>query len=166
MALRYVILLCCFLSFTHWSTAQRVLLVERLNSAYTEKLFIGNYIQYRLVDEKGWREREIYDLREDQQLIVLADRYLSLDQIDRIRFRRPWASALGAVFLTFGASWSGFAAIGYAVDGDPETRYGRGDAIVTGVSVGLGLLMLKLRNQNVRFGKGKRNRLRIVDISF
>lgn len=166
MALRYVLLFFCLLSGAQWSTAQRVLLVERLNSAQTEKLFSGNYIQYRLVGEEGWRESEIYDLREDQQLIVLADRYLKLDEIERMRFRRPWATALGAVFLTFGVSWSGFAAIGYSVDGDPETNYGRGDAIVTGASLGLGLIMLKLSNRNVRFGKGKRNRLRIVDISF
>lgn len=166
MAHRYFFLFFSLLIFSQWGAAQRVLLIERLNSAQTEKLFAGSYIEYRLVDEEGWRESQIYELREDQQLIVLADRYLQLDQIEMMRFRRPWTGAIGAMFLTFGASWSGFAAIGTATDGDPDTRYRGSDAIVTGISMGIGLIILQFGKRKLRFGEGKRNRLRILDISF
>ncbi len=144
---------------------QRVLLIEKSGSAKTQKIFEGQYIEYRLRDDEDWYPGDIREFRIDQNLIELDDRYIKLDEIDAFRYSRGWSQALGYSLVTFGVSWSGFALIGNWTDGDPETKYGSGDAIVTGTSIGLGVLMSQLfKHKVVRFGG--RKRLRMVDISF
>ena len=148
-------------------SAQRVLLVEKLNSAQTTKLYVGSYIQYRLVDDKTWYGERIYDLREDTQALVFPDRYVPIENIVMMRQRKPAAKALGLMLVTFGLSWSGFAAIGTATDGNPDTNYRWSDAAVTGVSVGTGMLLPALfGTRKMRFGEDRRMRLRIIDITF
>ena len=147
--------------------AQRVLLIEKPNSAQTMKLYAGSYIQYRVVGDDTWYGEHIYDLRDDTQAVVFPDRYLPIADIAMMRQRRPVARALGLTLLTFGLSWSGFAAIGTATDGDPETNYQVSDAVVTGIAAGSGLLLPALfGTRRMRFGEGQRFRLRIIDISF
>ncbi|WP_367393050.1 hypothetical protein [Lewinella sp. LCG006] len=147
--------------------AQRVLLIEKLNSPKTTKLYVGDYIQYQLVDEKDWYGERIYDLRDDTQALVFPDRYVAIEDIAMLRQGKPWARNIGLMLVTFGVSWSGFALLGTATDGDPETGYERSDAIVTGVAVGTGVLLPALfGTKRMRFGEGERLRLRILDISF
>lgn len=148
-------------------SAQRVLLIEKNNSPRTTKIYTGDYIQYRLTGEKDWFGDHIYELRDDVQALVFPDRYVSIADIDRMREGRPWARNIGLMLMTFGASWSGFAAIGTLTDGDPDTNYRWSDAAVTGISVGTGLLLPALfGSRRLRFGENSNLRLRIVDISF
>ncbi|MEM1214999.1 MAG: hypothetical protein AAGJ82_04905 [Bacteroidota bacterium] len=147
--------------------AQRMLLLEKTNSAKTHKIYEGSLLRYQVVDDKTWYEGEIMELREDIQAIIFPDRIVSLDKITRLRSRRRWPYIVGLPLITFGTSWSGYALIGYAVDGDPETKYGRGDAIVTAVSVGAGLLAITaFGNRKIRVGAEQKRRLRVVDVSF
>jgi hypothetical protein len=166
-------LLRLFLCFTLFSclnwclSAQRVILVEKRNSPRTQKIFAGDYIQYRLIDDEQWYTGQIEELRPDQQLIGFEDRYVAISGIRQMRRGRPGAQRLGIMLGTFGVAWSGFAAIGTATDGDPDTRYQWSDAAVTGIAGGLGLLLPALfGNQKTRVGPDQRRRLRIVDISF
>lgn len=160
----YLLLL---LALTFSLKAQRVLLIEKPNSALTTKLYSGNYIEYRLEGEDTWYGEHIYDLREDTQALVFPSHYVPISEITMMRQRRPVARALGLTLLTFGISWSGFAAIGTATDGNPDTRYEASDAIVTGIAAGSGLLLPALfGTRRMRFGEGERFRLRILDISF
>jgi hypothetical protein len=147
--------------------AQRVILVEKRNTARTQKIFTGDYIQYRLVDDEQWYQGFIEELRPDQQLIGFEDRYVAIDQIRQLRRGRPGAQNLGIMLGAFGLAWSGFAAIGTATDGDPDTSYRWSDAAVTGVAGGLGLLLPALfGTKKTKVGPDQRRRLRIVDISF
>ena len=147
--------------------SQKVLLIEKRNKAQTQKLYEGAYIQYKLIGEKKWRAGEIYDLRDDTQMIVFRDHYLPLDQIQMMRERKPWPRNIGYMLMTFGLSWSGIAALGTATDGDPDTNYELSDAAVTGVSVGTGLLLPMLfGTRKIRFGEQQKWRLRVVDVSF
>jgi hypothetical protein len=146
---------------------QRILLIEKRNSAQTRKLFIGDYIQYQLAGEEAWQEGEIRDLRYDLQLIVLDDRYVDISKVGMLRWQPGWAQPIGISLLTFGVSWSGFAFIGTLTDGDPNTRYRWSDLGVTLTSAGLGLLIPTLfGNRRLRLGDRGRHRLRIVDITF
>lgn len=164
--MRYLYLFVCFLTLSTLS-AQRVLLIEKLNSAKTTKLYVGDYIQYQLVGEKDWYGERIYDLRDDTQALVFPDRYVAIEDIAMLRQGKPWARNIGMMLVTFGVSWSGFALLGTATDGDPETGYRSSDAIVTGVAAGTGLLLPVLfGTRRLRFGEGHRLRLRILDISF
>lgn len=146
-------------------TAQKVLQIERFGRADTEKIFIGEGIEYRLKGEKDWRYAVIEDIQVEEKLLVFADRYLDPEKIDALRYYRPGIRRLGFQMMTFGVAWSGFALIGTAVDGDPETSYRISDAVVTATSIGLGFAVMHLfKYKKIRFGK--RRRLRIVDIRF
>ena len=147
--------------------AQRVPLIEQPNSAQTTKLYTGSYIQYRLEGDDSWYGEHIYDLRDDTQAVVFPDRYVPISEITMLRQGRPVVRGIGLTLLTFGLSWSGYAAIGTATDNDPNTNYRTSDAIVTGVASGIGLLLPALfGTKKMRFGEGERLRLRIIDITF
>ncbi|MEL6837346.1 MAG: hypothetical protein AAFP77_30345 [Bacteroidota bacterium] len=147
--------------------AQRVLLIEKLNSAQTTKLYAGSYIQYRIVGDDSWYGEHIYDLRDDTQALVFPNHYVPISEITMLRQRRPAVQGLGITLITFGLAWSGYAAIGTATDNDPNTNYRTSDAMVTAVASGTGLLLPALfGTKRMRFGEGERLRLRIIDITF
>ncbi len=167
MKLFYLLPFLLFLGFSAELSAQRVLLVEKRNSPRTQKLYAGDFIQYRLFGEEDWYRGEIYDLRADEQLIVLEDRYIDIQQVEMFRYGRPWSSAAGTGLTTFGVSWSFFALVGTATDGNPDTSYRWSDAMVSATSIGLGLLIPRLfGRRKMRFGEEEKRRLRIIDISF
>ena len=147
------------------AAAQRVILIEKAGSARTQKIYEGQYLNFRLQGDDIWYEGDIMNLRVDQNLIEFGDRYVELDKIEALRRPKGWSQALGYSLLTFGVSWSGFALVGKLTDGDPETHYDGRDAIISGVSMGLGFGLSQLFRYKVyRFGKNRR--LRMVDISF
>lgn len=145
--------------------AQKVLQIEKYGQAKTEKIYIGTGIEYRLKDSKEWRYAVIEGLNTDQNLIVLADRYLDPEKIDAFRYYRPNIKRLGIQVMTFGVAWSGYALIGTAFDRDPSTHYRLSDGIVTAAALASGFSITQLfKYKKVRFGK--RKRLRMVDITF
>lgn len=147
--------------------AQRVLLVEKLNSPKTLKLYEGSYIQYQLVGDKDWYKGRIEELREDVQLIAFEDRLVPLANVATLREGRSWAKNIGTMLTTFGVAWSLIAVVGTATDNDSDTHYEWSDAIVTGAFAGTGLVLpLVLGNKRMHVGEGKNRRLRIIDIRF
>lgn len=146
-------------------SAQKVMQIERYGSPQTEKILIGDIIEYQLEGEDFFRTGYIEDFRVEDNLIQMGDYYLNVDDIAALRFDRRWAKAGGAGLMIFGASWSGFALLGYATDGDPSTNYGTLDALVSLTSVGLGYGISRLfRYKVVRFND--RRWLRLLDLSF
>lgn len=146
--------------------AQKALQIERYGSPDTEKFFAGDILVYRLAGEEHYQEGYIEGFRMEDSLIIFGDRYVNVHDIESLRFDRAWARAGGTSLVVFGLAWSGFAAVGYATDGDPETSYRWADAAVTGVSTlaGLGLRRF-FKYKRVRLS-GKRYRLRLVDLRF
>lgn len=107
----------------------------------------------------------IEDLNVEQNLIVLADRYVDPDKIAAFRYYRPISRNLGFQMMTFGVAWSGYALIGTALDRNPDTHYELSDGIVTATSLAAGYAVTKLfKYKKIKFGK--RKRLRLVDIRF
>jgi hypothetical protein len=146
-------------------TAQRYLLVETANRAQTLKIQEGSTLTYRMQGESDWLTGKIVELRADQQLVAIDNYYLDIRKVDALRQTRPWALPTGVMLTTFGAAWSGFALIGKATDGNPDTRYEARDAVISGVSLGVGLAIGRLLRHKV-LKLGDRRRLRIVDVSF
>jgi hypothetical protein len=127
--MRTVLCLLFFLSLANFSFGQKILQIETYGRAKTEKLFIGQGITYQLKDSKDWHYVIIEDLLIEQQLIQTVRGYLKLSDIGALRNERGWAQAAKVSLITFGAGWSLFGIIGYATDGNPETKYSAGDAI-------------------------------------
>lgn len=165
--MRYLLLLFLLVTGLNGSFlyAQKVLQIERYGRAKTEKIFIGEGIEYRLKGGDDWRYAVIEGINIEQNLIVLADRYLDPAKIDAFRYYQPNMKRLGIQVMTFGAAWSGYALIGTAFDRDPSTHYRLSDGIVTAAAAATGLGITQLfKYKKVRFGK--RKRLRLVDITF
>ena len=69
-----LLLLCTLLSaffFSIDSHAQKVLQIERYGRAETEKIFIGEGIEYQLTDSKDWRYAVIEDINIEQNSEIL-----------------------------------------------------------------------------------------------
>lgn len=148
-----------------WLIGQKMLLLEKANSPNSRRIYVGDFLQYRIAENDFWSGGEIYDLQLKNQLIVFEDRYVDIQQIESIRFPRSFAKPLGISLMTFGAGWSAFAAVGYNTDGNPDTQYSAGDAIVSATAIGLGFLIPKIFGAN-KVKLGKKRRLRIIDVSF
>ncbi len=147
------------------ASAQRYLLIEKLNSPRTTKIAEGSVITYRLKGDAEWHTGRIQHLRTDQPLIAVDDYYVNLTEVEALRKTRLGARAGSAMLTTFGLSWSGLALIGKLTDGDPETQYNARDAAISATSVASGWLIGKLFRYRT-FAVGNRYRLRIIDLSF
>ncbi len=145
--------------------AQRVLLFEKLTASKSDRVYEGDALRFRLKGDKFWQQGYIREMRPDIQALVINDRYVLIDEIEAIHLGTTVAAKLGLGLITFGAGWSFFAAVGYAVDRDPSTSYSGTDALVTAVSVGTGFLLFKVLGTR-KFKPGRYKRLRIVDLSF
>lgn len=144
---------------------QKVLQVETYGKVKTEKIYIGTPITFQLLGTEVWQNAYIEDLRLEDSLLVMPDRYVKLGQIGALRYNRSWTKPVSTGLLLFGASWSGFAAIGFHTDGDPETSYRPADAIVSLSSIGLSFAIRSLfKHKTIHFGK--RKRLRMLDLRF
>lgn len=145
--------------------AQKALQIEKYGSPRTEKIYIGDPITFQLRGEEDFRSSYIENLRVEDSLVVLSGRYVKVQDIVALRYERTWPRATGLSLFLFGVGWSGFAAIGTALDGDDSTRYRWSDAIVSATSIGLSFsIPLLFKNKTVRMGK--RRRLRMVDLRF
>ena len=145
--------------------AQKVLQIEKYGKAKTEKLYIGQFVTYKVKDDDAWRDAYIEDLLVDQNVVQLGPIYVNIDDIEAFRWKRGFSKKAGNSLMIFGISWSGYAFIGTATDGRDDTQYRWSDAIVTGTSVLLGWILPKtFKYRTVRFGK--RKRLRILDLEF
>ncbi len=157
---------CLFLLFQATSLgAQKVLQIERYGKAESEKIYIGHEIDYRLNGNDYFLRATIEDFNIDNNVIVLADRYVPVNEINALRYYRTWPKAMGTSIFWFGIGWSSFAVVGTATDGDPSTSYRWSDALVTGTSAVTALILPKLFRRKI-LKIGKRKRLRMLDINF
>jgi hypothetical protein len=161
--MRTVLCLLFFLSLANFSFGQKILQIETYGRAKTEKLFIGQGITYQLKDSKDWHYVIIEDLLIEQQLIQTVRGYLKLSDIGALRNERGWAQAAKVSLITFGAGWSLFGIIGYATDGNPETKYSAGDAIFSASTIASGFLIGKIFKYK-KTKIGKRKNLRMIEI--
>lgn len=156
----------CFLTLAITSavSAQKLLQIERYGRTKTQRIYIGEVINYRLKGD--WYVGEIQDYRFDQGLVVLHNRILPVADIEALRYLRTWPRPIGKQIMLFGASWSAWALIGTATDPEPGIDYRLSDAIVTGSALATGLVLPKLIKKHKVLEMGKRHRLRLLDLTF
>lgn len=146
--------------------SQRVLLLEKSGQNTSQKLFEGDGLTFRMKGDKFYQEGMISELRPDIQAMVINDRFIMIEEIESLRFNGSGVlNYAGLSLMTFGAGWSLFAAVGYAVDGDPSTSYSGFDLTVSATSLATGFLLRKLFAKR-KFKLNGRKRLRVVDLSF
>lgn len=145
--------------------SQKVMQLETSGRIKPKKIFKGEGLEYRLKDSDLWTYGVIEDFNIERKLIVFGDRYVKVDEIEAIRYFKPGASRMGTQLALFGVAWSGFAAIGTATDGNPDTGYRWSDAVVTASAAGLGYTYAKLFKYK-KYKIGKRRRLRLIDLTF
>ncbi len=144
--------------------AQKVLQLEKYGHAKTKKIYIGELIHYKLQGDEVWYSGYIEDIKVEDNLLVMKDRYVDVSKIEKMRRPLGWSKPARSMLYIFGASWSANALIGTLTDGNPDTRYGWGDVAVTASSWALGWLIPKIfRYKTLRFGKSRR--LRVLDLS-
>ena len=143
---------------------QTVLQIERKGSSRTVKMSTGIVLNFKLKEDPVWYTGELVRLIPEDSLLVFHNRYVRLNQIEAFRRSLDWPKGLGRNLFWFGLGWSGFALVGTATDGIPETKYELSDVIVSSTALSASWLLPRVVKQKVtRFGK--KRRLRILDLS-
>lgn len=146
-------------------SAQKVLQIEQYGKPQADKIFIGDPITYQLKGEDMFHDSYIEGIQVQDSLLILSDRYVNVYDISALRYERNWPRATGISLFWFGIGWSGFAAIGTALDGNDDSRYRWSDAVVSASAISLSFAIpLLFKHKTIRIGK--RKRLRLLDLRF
>lgn len=151
-------------------TAQKVLQIEKLGKAKTQKIYVGESIFIQTALNPDWFEGVVEDLLPDAQALVFYDRIIQIKDITAIKFRKK--SALNGAGKAM--QWSWVVPVVYqgifdlANPPTPEER--KQSWIATGyIAAGsflLGSLMRLIPPKKIKFGEGKNRRLRVLDLTF
>jgi len=141
--------------------SQKMVLLERKNSAKTTKFYIGDALVYRFNGEKNWYTAQITDILPEQDILKMDQFTVHLDSIEALR--RPKHKAVrvaGGALLTFGATLT-FASTIALLYNEKDYNYGAlyGSAVLSGAT---GWLLLQPKKVKLN---GK-HRLRIVEVKF
>ncbi|MFK8103020.1 MAG: hypothetical protein AB8G15_10865 [Saprospiraceae bacterium] len=162
MRLSLFLLFICLLANTIPAQAQKVLQLEKKNSAKTKKYYIGSELTYRLADDKTWYTDVIMDLFPEEGIIQFSRRLVKPTDIVAIKSykNRNLAINVERGMYTFGASWM-FFSLGATLFGTPITFAA---VIVTGSAVVFGWLFRKIFNSR-KYKIGKKRKFRILDLT-
>ena len=146
------------------SLAQVHLQLERFNNPKSLKFYAGQTLEFKLKEyPDSWKKFEILDMKAEENILVLEDRFYKLDEFSEIRIRHPFVKSFGKRLVQFSGVW--FAYGGIASVASENYTIG-GAEIITGLSAGLaGLLMNKLFDKR-KLKLSNKKRLRIVDTRF
>ncbi len=142
--------------------SQKMLLLEKANSAKTTKMYIGDPLHYRLAGKEDyWYERSITDMLPDKNTLLLDNFAVNLGDISELKVRRKgvWRIVGGTLFA-FGVSLAVATTIG-ALYGDDDIPYGAYYATSAG-TLGAGYFL----NTKRKLKMGERHRLRLIEIKF
>ncbi len=139
--------------------------IETYGKPKVQKFFIGNKIQYKLKNQKGWTTDIIRDFLVEENIIEMDEKFIQLSNIEALRFNRAYTKTIETSLYTFGIAWSAFALIGYSTDGNPDTRYSKFDLSVSLISGITGWAIGRLfKYKTIKIGK--RKKIRLVDVHF
>ena len=149
------------LGLTHSLFGQKFLQIEKYGSAKVKKYYIGDDLNFQLVGDKTWYTGTIQDLIIDDDIIILADRYVRLEDIRTLRKYRDWSQSLGNKLFVFAGSWLFFSAAG-ALFAGWELKWDT--AIIAGSALATGWIIKKFFKYK-KYKIGKKRRLRMLDIT-
>jgi len=150
--------------------AQKVLQIEKIGKAKTQKLYVGESIFLQTTTNPDWFEGVIDDLLPDAQAIVFYDRIIEIKDITAVKFRKK-SSLNGAGKAV---QWSWVVPIAYqgvfTLVNPPEEDELKQSLISAGIIGGasflLGTVMRLVPPKKLKFGAGRNRRLRVLDLTF
>lgn len=124
---------------------QKVLQIEKRNSAQSIKFQTSDIISIKLIGEKKWFSGVIYDLNLEKEFIEFENRIVFLKEIAFIRrgksgYGNNLMRGFSTSLMGFGASWAIFSLGDAAVT---ERSFTEVDAAISAGSIGLGYLLTK-----------------------
>ncbi len=157
-----LLLLLCFLGLSQWTSAQKVLQLERYGRAKTKKFYIGDELTYRLKGDKTWYKGTINDLLIDEKIILFEYGMVKMEDISTLKtFRNAkWSRKLSFQLYLFGVSWGAFSLLGTLV-GTELTALA---IIVPAVSFAVGWLIRKIFKSK-KHRLGRKRWLRMLDLT-
>lgn len=151
-----------FLVFT-----QKVLQVEKIGSAKTQKFTIGDGITYKLQDDDIWYNAVIEDIKAEEGFLIFNDRLVRVEAIEALQFNdsRRWSRNLGLQLYTFAAGWTFFGIADHLIFNQNENRASI-PLIVIPASTALvsGFLIQRIFRQRT-LKMGNKYRLRLLDLT-
>ncbi len=150
--------------------AQKVLQIEKLGKAKTQKVYVGESIFIQTELNPDWFEGVIEDLLPDAQALVFYDRIIQIKDITAIKFRKK--SAMNGAGRAM--QWSWVVPVAYQGVFDlvnppsPEERKRSwiATAYISAGSFLIGSLMRLIPPKKTKFGEGRNRRLRVLDLTF
>jgi hypothetical protein len=142
--------------------SQKFLVLETRGRIKTRKIEVGAILNYRVKDGQGWYTSELVDLNPRDSLLVMPNKSWHVKEIVALRYRKHWPKGIGTSLKVFGLGWSANQLVGSLTDNDPNSKYQKGDAILTASTVGAGYLLpalIKFREIEI----GKKHRLKVID---
>ncbi|MBL7825607.1 MAG: hypothetical protein JNJ57_03180 [Saprospiraceae bacterium] len=143
--------------------AQKMLLIERANRAKTTKLYVGDYLHFRLKGrEDYWYHREITDLLPESKTLMLDNFAVRLDSISQIKVRRKVGARIaGGALFSFGATLTLATVAGRYLYNDKDVNAPKLFSMAA-ISLGAGWWLSKPRKLKL----GNKHRLRIIEVKF
>jgi len=151
-------------------SAQKVLQIEKLGKAKTEKLYIGESIFIQTKDNPDWFKGIIDDLLPNAQAVVFYDRIIPIQDITAVKFRKK--STMNGVGKALQWSWvvptvyQGVFDLVEPVGAEERKQAWIATGIISGGSFLIGSLMRLIPPKKLKFGEGERRRLRVLDLTF
>ncbi|MFT5164844.1 MAG: hypothetical protein ACI8P3_000067 [Saprospiraceae bacterium] len=152
-----------FLAFSNLVYGQKFLQMEKYGSLKVKKYYLGDEITYQINGDKTWYTETIQDLIIEENIILLANRYLKISDIKTIKsFKsREWSKRTGIQLYGFAGAWILFS-VGGALASDWELRWDT--AIIAGTAIVTGFLIQKIFKSK-KYKIGKKRKLRMLDIT-
>lgn len=165
--LTYLCPFICFLLLLPSSSAQKVLQIEKRNSAKTDKIPVGSQLIYQVKDDAIWYEATIEDIQPEDGYLVLHNRLLNVEDITAIKTyeNRGWSSSLSQKLYRFGAAWTFFGFADYFIFNlSPQRITLRLILIPAGIAVASAWLIRTIFDEKIYRIKRK-FQLRLLDLT-
>ena len=153
-----LVIFCCSSSLF----SQKMLLLERANSAKTTKMYIGDRLIFRLAgDENYWYERTITDILPEGNSLLLDNYLVKVSDIAAIKVNKKGIVRIaGGALLSLGISL-GIATSAAALYQDKDQRY----PVLLGI-IGGSLISSRFLLKKRKLYLNEKHRLRPIEIKF
>lgn len=152
-----------FLACTHFLFGQKFLQMEKYGSLKVKKYYIGDDITYQVAGDKTWYTETIQDLIIDENILLLANRYVKITDIAKIKSFKSakWSKRFGNQLYVFAGAWVFLSAAGSLT---PEWELRWDTAIIAGSAIVTGFLIQQIFKSK-KYKIGKKRKLRMLDIT-
>jgi hypothetical protein len=165
--LAYLCVFIYFLILLPNISAQKVLQLEKRNSAKTDKIPVGSQLIYQIKDDDIWYEATIEDIQPEDGYLVLHNRLLNVNDITAIKTyeNRAWSRDLSSKLYKFGGTWVVLGFADYFIFRLSDDRITLPLILIpAGIAVGSAWLIRTIFNEKI-YRMKRKFRLRLLDLT-